>query len=73
MAFKITQEQDKCIGCGACAALDPTNWSMDGDKATLIDGKDMGNSVFSKTVSDAGQSKDSANACPVSCIKVEDA
>ena len=33
MAVKIVHEIDKCIGCGACAAVCPDNWEMAGDKA----------------------------------------
>jgi ferredoxin len=67
---KIIQEQDKCIGCGACAALDPTNWEMNGDKAKLINAEVNGE-ILTKEVKDASASKDAANACPVQCIKIE--
>ena len=68
---KIIQEQDKCIGCGACAALDPTNWEMDGDKAKLT-GTENKDGIYTKEVADASASKDAANACPVQCIKIEE-
>jgi ferredoxin len=67
---KIIQDQNECIGCGACAAICPTGWALKGDKAELIGGKKEGN-VFAKTVKDAGCSKDAENACPVKCIKIE--
>lgn len=70
MTAKITQDQDACIGCGACAAICPIDWSLKGDKAELIGGKKEGK-VFVKIAKDAGCSKDAANACPVKCIKVE--
>ena len=66
---KIVFERDKCIGCGACAALNPDDWKMDGDKSTLIGGKKEG-SVFVKE-GDAEKNKDVAQACPVSCINVK--
>ncbi len=68
---KISQEQEKCIGCGACAALDPANWEMSGDKASLKNSKEE-NGIFVKEVAEVGTSKDAANACPVQCIKVEE-
>ena len=71
MAFKIIQDHDACIGCGACAAICPTDWKMDGDKATLIGGKKEGK-VFAKTAKDAGCSKDAESACPVKCIRIEE-
>jgi ferredoxin len=70
MAMKITQDQSACIGCGACAAICPTDWKMGSDKAELISGKKEGN-LFVKEVENAGCSKDAENACPVKCIKVE--
>ncbi len=33
MAFKIIFHEDKCIGCGACSAVCPDNWELNGDKA----------------------------------------
>jgi ferredoxin len=68
---KIIQEKEKCIGCGACAALDPTNWEMNGDKADLK-GATEENGIFTKEVAEVGSSKDAANACPVQCIKIEE-
>ena len=68
---KIIQEIEKCIGCGACAALDPTNWEMSGDKA-MLKGGSIAKEIATKEVSVIGASKDAANACPVQCIKVEE-
>jgi len=70
MAFKIIQDHDACIGCGACAAICPTDWRLEGDKAILVGGKKEGK-VFVKVVKDAGCNKDAENACPVKCIKTE--
>ncbi len=70
MPFKVSQDHDICIGCGACAAICPSDWKMEGDKAVLIGAKKEGK-LFAKVVKDAGCSKDAANACPVKCIKVE--
>ena len=71
MAFKISQNHEICIGCGACAAIAPSDWTMNGDKADLIGGKKEGKLIV-KVVKDASASKDAANACPVKCIKVEE-
>ncbi|MFA5764274.1 MAG: ferredoxin [archaeon] len=67
---KIIQENEKCIGCGACAALDPSNWEMNGDKAIITDAQ-LKDGIYTKEVKDASASKDAANACPVQCIKIE--
>jgi ferredoxin len=70
MAFKVTQNQEACIGCGACAAICPASWTLKGDKAELLGGKKEGN-VFLKIVEEEGCNSEAANACPVRCIKVE--
>ena len=62
MTFIIKQDKNACIGCGACAAICPDNWEMDGGKAKPI-----------KTeMTDVGCNKEAANACPVQCIKIEE-
>ncbi|MCX6804231.1 MAG: ferredoxin [Candidatus Diapherotrites archaeon] len=70
MAVKISQDNVACIGCGACVAICPSDWKLEGDKAILVGGKKEGK-LFVKTVKDAGCSKDAENACPVRCIKVQ--
>ena len=57
---KIVFDKKNCIGCGACAALCPENWEMDGDKAKC---KNL-------NPKEIGCNKDAAGTCPVSCIKV---
>jgi len=70
MPFKVSQDNDTCIGCGACAAICPSDWKMDGDKAVPIGAKKEGK-LLVKVVKDAGCNKDAASACPVKCIKVD--
>jgi len=63
MPFKITQDRNACIGCGACAAVCPDNWVMDGAKAKP-----------KKTdVKDLGCNQSAADSCPVQCIKIKKA
>ena len=33
MTWIIKHDINACIGCGACAAICPDNWEMDGGKA----------------------------------------
>jgi len=68
---KIIQKHDECIGCGACVAIDPDNWKMNGDKADLIDAVVEGDTQ-TKEVEDLGNSKEAAASCPVNCITVEE-
>ena len=61
--MKITQERDKCIGCGTCAAICPDNWEM----------KDDGKSSPIKTeVKEAGCNKEAEKSCPAQCIHLEE-
>lgn len=58
MAFKVKFEEEKCIGCGTCAALCPDNWELKGDKAKP-----------KKTeLKEAGCNRDAEQNCPVNCI-----
>jgi ferredoxin len=59
--LKISQDREKCIGCGACAAICPKNWFMDDD----------GKSTPKKTVIEKEDcNKVAADACPVQAIKI---
>ncbi len=59
--YKIIQNRDVCIGCGACVSVCPDNWVMKGDK-----------SHPKKTeINDIGCNKEAADVCPVQCIKVK--
>ncbi|MBT4870715.1 MAG: ferredoxin [Candidatus Diapherotrites archaeon] len=73
MTVTIIQNHNDCIGCGACAAIAPNDWKLDGDKAILVDGDCNGEKVCSKTADDVGANQDAANACPVKCIIIEEA
>ncbi len=59
--YKIIQNRDVCIGCGACVSVCPDNWVMKGDK-----------SHPKKTeINDIGCNKEAADVCPVQCIKIK--
>jgi len=64
MAYKITLDKDKCIGCGACAAQCPENFEIknDGDNKAV---------VKKAKVEDLGCNKDAEEVCPVDAIKIE--
>ncbi len=61
MAVKIEQEQEACIGCGACVSICPDNWEMTEDNKAKPKQTEL---------EDAGCNKEAAEACPVQCIKV---
>ncbi len=60
--YRIVQNREACIGCGACVSVCPDNWEM----------KDDGKASPIKTeVDDVGCNQDAADVCPVQCIKIE--
>jgi ferredoxin len=61
MSYKITQDHDKCIGCGSCVAVCPENWKFGND----------GKAVPIKTeIKDLGCNNEAADACPVKIIHI---
>jgi ferredoxin len=69
--WKIVHEQFKCIGCGACAAIEPKHWTMMGDKAQLLESKPATEpGIFEKIVAEPDHNPEAADSCPVNCIHV---
>ena len=58
--FKIVQDRERCIGCGACTAICPQNWFMDDD----------GKSSPKKKIVEEGCNKAAAEVCPMRVIKI---
>ncbi|AJF60029.1 MAG: ferredoxin [Candidatus Diapherotrites archaeon] len=73
--FQIIHKHDLCIGCGACAAIEPKHWVMDGDKAHLINSKAKEGTpdgkIEEKEVLELDGNQEAADACPVPCIFVK--
>lgn len=62
MKYKITHDRDKCIGCGACAAVCPDNWEMKDD---------MKASPKKTELDDIGCNQQAAESCPVQIIHIK--
>ena len=69
---KVIQEREKCVGCGACAAICPAYWEMGADGKSHLKGSSTIEGKHVLVLEDAGCNKDAANACPVRCIIVEE-
>ncbi|MFH1587011.1 MAG: ferredoxin [Candidatus Diapherotrites archaeon] len=63
MAFEITHERGKCIGCGTCVAICPDNWEM------KEDGK---SSPKQALLEESGCNSDAEENCPVKIIHVKE-
>ncbi len=61
MAVKIEIDREKCIGCGACAAVCPDCFEI------ATDGKSKAKKAECE---DPGCCEEAAASCPVQCIKV---
>ena len=61
MAHKIVVDQDKCIGCGACAATCPDSFKMDSGKAKPIKAE----------IEEITCEKDAETGCPVGAISIK--
>lgn len=57
----VKVDQEKCIGCGACVAIDPENFDFNDEGIST---------VINKVAAPAA--KDAEEACPVLAIDVEE-
>lgn len=62
--YKITINEDECIGCGTCAALCAENYEMDDNGKAKVKNAE---------VDELGCNEEAKESCPVSCIKIEEA
>ena len=72
----IEHHKSICIGCGACAAIEPNHWVMESDKSHLKGSiKKEGNGADEWEVKEIdGElelNQEAADACPVPCIFVK--
>ncbi|MBU0457084.1 MAG: ferredoxin [Nanoarchaeota archaeon] len=73
--YKITQLKKDCIGCGACAAVNPDFWEMDEEGLAHLKGskKVDDNWILEVNTLEAKTSnQEAADVCPVQIIKVEE-
>ena len=70
---EIQHDRPNCIGCAACAAIDPKTWIMHEDgKSNIINGKNIENGWQRKEIKEDEfkDSMDCADACPVNVIHI---
>lgn len=58
---KISIDREKCIGCGACAALCPKSFRMKENKAVAIKAE----------IAKISCEKEAADSCPVQVISIK--
>ncbi len=74
MPYKIEHDKPNCIGCGACAAVAPEFWEMEGDKSHLKGSRPLGEGE-QRDIEDKDQkpNMEAAQSCPVNVIHLKDA
>lgn len=72
--YKILQDRDNCIGCGACSAICPEFWEMDEEglahlkESTEVDGQ---SEREINTEEDRARNQEAVDACPVRVIRIK--
>lgn len=70
--MKIIHEKQKCIGCGACAAICPDFWEMGDDGLAHLKGagENPETGADELEVDSAACNQEGADSCPVQIIKI---
>ena len=72
MAFKIVHDRPGCIGCAACAAVDPVDWEMNPDGKSDLRGSQNAGTGQEKPLEELGGCMQAAESCPVNVIHILD-
>ncbi|MDO8626870.1 MAG: ferredoxin [Candidatus Diapherotrites archaeon] len=73
--YKIEHDRPNCIGCAACASVNPDFWTMDADgKSDIVGGKKLANGEEELDIEDKDfqANKEAADVCPVNVIHIRD-
>ncbi len=70
--MKIILDRNKCIGCGACAALCPKYFEMSEDGKSSLKGAKVKpkTQIEELTIKKLGCAQDAADSCPVKAINI---
>jgi len=71
--MKIIHERDKCIGCGACAAVCPKFWEMADDGKSKLIGSNLNQKTgnYELEIENQDCNQNAADNCPVSIIHIK--
>ena len=68
---KIVIENEKCIGCGSCAALCDKYFKLgDNGKSQLLDSEKNAEGNYELEVEEIGCARQAADGCPVQIIHI---
>lgn len=69
--YKIIFKRDECIGCSACAAVNPKDWEMKEDAKSHLINSNLENGEEKIELEDnLDDNLDAADSCPVNCIQI---
>ncbi len=72
--YKIIHRRNECIGCGACAAINPDFWEMDDEGLSHLKSSEKVNEHWERQIEtevDRASNQEAADVCPVQVIKLE--
>ncbi|MBI4739545.1 ferredoxin [Candidatus Woesearchaeota archaeon] len=74
--FVLIHDQPNCIGCGACASINPKHWKMNDEtnKSFIIDGEFLPDGGSQRDIDDEQfkLNKEAAEVCPVKVIHIKE-
>jgi len=73
--YLLEHNKNDCIGCGACAAVNPAFWEMNDDgKSDINGGKQRSDGWQQLEIDEKAfeSNKEAAEACPVNVIHITD-
>ena len=73
--YEIEHDRVNCIGCGACATVAPSFWTMNEDgKSDIVEGKKQSDESQKRDIDekDLEINKEAADSCPVNVIHIID-
>ncbi len=73
--YKIEHDRPNCIGCSACAGVEPNFWEMDEDGKSNLKGSNKRQDGWEERdieEVDFPKNKEAADACPVNVIHIKD-
>ena len=71
--MKIIHDREKCIGCGACAAVCDKLWVMADDGKSRLNNSVLNPKTgnYELELDEIGCNQEAADSCPVKIIKIE--
>jgi ferredoxin len=73
--YKIIQDKENCIGCGACSAICPEFWEMDENGLAHLKESIENDGQYEleiNTEDERARNQEAVDACPVKVISIKE-